>query len=66
MRARGHRRHEPAARAVIGLEVMPVKPERDSSPLLARLLAWIVFALMASATAYTAWIAVANFKRIGV
>lgn len=33
---------------------------------LPRLLAWVVLALMAAATAYTAWIAVANFHRIGV
>lgn len=32
----------------------------------ARLLAWVVLALMAAATAYTAWIALANFHRIGV
>jgi hypothetical protein len=40
--------------------------EREGSAPLARLLAWVVFALMAAATAYTAWIAVANFHRIGV
>jgi hypothetical protein len=33
---------------------------------LTRLLAWVVLALMAAATVYTAWIAVANFNRIGV
>ena len=32
----------------------------------ARLLAWVVLALMAAATAYAIWIAVANFHRIGV
>ena len=32
----------------------------------ARLLAWIVFALMATATVYAAWIALANVHRIGV
>jgi hypothetical protein len=30
------------------------------------LLAWVVLVLMAAASAYTAWIAVANFHRIGV
>jgi hypothetical protein len=38
---------------------------RGSAPL-TRLLAWVVLALMATATVYTAWIAVANFHRIGV
>jgi len=32
----------------------------------AKVLAWVVFALMAAATVYTAWIALANFDRIGV
>ena len=32
----------------------------------ARALAWVVFALMAGATVYTAWIVLANFGRIGV
>jgi hypothetical protein len=36
------------------------------SPLLVRLLAGLVVVLMAAATLYTAWIAVANFGRIGV
>jgi hypothetical protein len=40
--------------------------DRDSSSPLNRILAWIVLGLMAAATAYTAWIAVANFNRIGV
>jgi hypothetical protein len=31
-----------------------------------RLLAWAVLTLMAAATVYTAWIALANFHRIGV
>jgi hypothetical protein len=31
-----------------------------------RLLAWVVLALMAGATVYTAWIVLANFNRIGV
>ena len=30
------------------------------------LLAWVVLALMVAATAYTIWIAVVNFHRIGV
>jgi hypothetical protein len=45
---------------------VPVRRESESSPALTRLLAWIVLALMASATLYAAWIAVVNFKRIGV
>jgi hypothetical protein len=36
------------------------------APVLTRLLAWVVLALMAVATLYTGWIAVANFHRIGV
>ena len=46
--------------------VMSAKTESGGSTPLARLLAWVVFALMAAATVYTAWIAVANFNRIGV
>jgi hypothetical protein len=42
------------------------KREREGSAPLARLLAWVVLALMVAATAYTAWIAVTNFDRIGV
>jgi hypothetical protein len=38
----------------------------DASPPLTRLLAWVVLALMAAATAYIAWIALSNFNRIGV
>ncbi len=45
---------------------MPVRGERESSSALTRLLAWIVLALMASATLYSAWIAIVNFNRIGV
>ena len=47
---------------------MTVSTRRESgaSAPLARLLAWVVLALMAAATAYTAWIALANFHRIGV
>jgi hypothetical protein len=40
--------------------------ERGGSTPLARLLSWVVLALMAAATAYIVWIAVANFHRIGV
>jgi hypothetical protein len=42
------------------------KSVSESSPLVVRLLAWLVVGLMAAATVYTAWIAVANFNRIGV
>lgn len=47
---------------------MAVSMRSDSggSTPLARLLSWVVLALMAVATAYTVWIAVANFHRIGV
>jgi hypothetical protein len=38
---------------------------QGSSPL-ARALSWMILALMAVATLYTGWIAVANFNRIGV
>jgi hypothetical protein len=33
---------------------------------LTRLLAWVVLALIAGASVYTVWIAVANYHRIGV
>ncbi len=33
---------------------------------LARILAWVVMAVMAVALGYTAWIALVNFNRIGV
>jgi hypothetical protein len=45
---------------------MARESEADGSPALTRLLAWVVLALMALATAYTAWIAVRNFERIAV
>jgi hypothetical protein len=45
---------------------MPVNRGSETSPFLTRLLAWIVLALMAAATVYTGWIAVANMHRIGV
>jgi hypothetical protein len=32
----------------------------------ARTLAWVVLALMTAALAYTGWIAISNFNRIGV
>lgn len=38
----------------------------DASPPVAQLLAWIVLALLVAAGAYTVWIAMANFNRIGV
>lgn len=40
--------------------------ERSGATPLVRILAWVVFALMAGATVYTAWIALVNFHRIGV
>lgn len=43
-----------------------VRREREGAPPFARILAWVVFALMAAATVYTAWIVLANFNRIGV
>jgi hypothetical protein len=46
--------------------VVSAKTESGGSTPLARLLAWVVFALMAAATVYTAWIALSNFNRIGV
>ena len=45
---------------------VPVRGERESSSALTTVLAWIVLALMASATLYSAWIAIVNFNRIGV
>ena len=41
-------------------------PEQEATWLLARTLAWVVLAVMALALAYTGWIAIANFSRIGV
>jgi hypothetical protein len=41
-------------------------PERGTLLLLVRLLTWVVLGLMGAATAYTAWIALANSHRIGV
>jgi len=40
--------------------------DREGSWPLARALAWVVLSLMAVATAYTGWIAILNFHRIGV
>jgi len=40
--------------------------DRVGSWLIARVLAWVVLALMAASALYTGWIAVANFNRIGV
>ncbi len=45
---------------------MSASSESDKAAPLARLLAWVVLALMAVATVYTTWIALANFNRIGV
>jgi hypothetical protein len=41
-------------------------PDRDGTWPLAKALAWLVLALMAAATVYTGWIALANFNRIAV
>ena len=40
--------------------------EQEATWPLARILAWVVLLLMAAALAYTGWIAIANFNRIGV
>lgn len=45
---------------------MPSSTEPAASPALTRVMAWVVLILMAGATAYTAWIVIANFNRIGV
>jgi hypothetical protein len=45
---------------------MSAESERVGSASIIRVLAWVVFALMAAATVYTAWIALANFHRISV
>jgi hypothetical protein len=45
---------------------MAVQRDTDRPALLTTLVAWVVLALTAVATLYTAWIAVANFGRIGV
>ena len=42
------------------------KSEGEKAAPLARILAWVVLALMVAATAYTAWIVLVNFNRIGV
>jgi hypothetical protein len=46
--------------------VAPAESGSAGAAPLARALAWVVFGLMAAATVYTAWIALANFHRIGV
>jgi hypothetical protein len=46
--------------------VVSARSERGGAPSLAKLLAWLVLALIAAATAYTAWIVAMNFHRIGV
>ena len=43
-----------------------VRDDSGSFAVLPGVLAWVVLALMAAAVVYTAWIAVANFHRIGV
>jgi hypothetical protein len=58
------RRQEPGAREK--LMAVSTRSERGGSTPLARLLSWVVLAVMAAAAAYTVWIAFANFHRIGV
>jgi hypothetical protein len=41
-------------------------PEQEGTWPLARTLAWVVLAVMAVALAYSGWIAIVNFNRIGV
>jgi hypothetical protein len=50
--------------AVAGRKLMA--SEQQATWPLARTLAWVVMLVMAAALAYTAWIAIANFNRIGV
>jgi hypothetical protein len=45
---------------------MSARSEHGRSAPLIRILGWVVFGLMAAATVYTVWIALANFHRIGV
>ena len=40
--------------------------EQQATWPLVRTLAWVVMLVMAATLAYTAWIAIANFNRIGV
>src|SRR5262245_21335060 len=51
-----------------GREAMAVSTQFESQAAtrLVRSLAWVIFALMAAASVYTIWIALANFNRIGV
>ena len=42
------------------------RADTSDAPLLVRVLSWVVLGVMAIATAYTAWVAVANLNRIGV
>jgi hypothetical protein len=44
----------------------PSNADRGPAPLASRLLAGVILALMAVATAYAAWIAAVNWQRIGV
>lgn len=46
-------------------EVLMAPDPQPTWPL-ARTLAWVVLAVMTVALAYTGWIAIANFNRIGV
>jgi hypothetical protein len=48
-----------------GVGMADVAKGEGSAPL-TRALAWLVLALMAAATVYSGWIALANFNRIGV
>lgn len=41
-------------------------PEQNATWPLARTLAWIVMLVMVAALAYTGWVAIMNFSRIGV
>jgi hypothetical protein len=60
-------REPPHGDSDVGVLMMAsVTNERELAPPLARLLAWVILALIAGAVAYTGWVAVANFSRIGV
>jgi len=56
----------PDAAATLFAGDATVTAERPASVPAIRLLAWVVLAVMAAATVYTAWIALSNFNRIGV
>jgi hypothetical protein len=57
-------RPEPSPRLLA--EEAPVASEPDATWPLVRTLAWVILLVMAVALVYTAWIAIANFSRIGV